>query len=267
MAGGEVYNNVLGFGVCRQTTDPKIVKITPIRSQSAMESVTWHAEVFTLSTGTMERLHLFGVRVLVIQLSLTVTVIRADVDGGFRFNYTIISFDITREEFKEVSLPDSLACQRYKHILSVSKLKESLVVLERVNDLAYDVWMMEDGVSKLFTKLFTINGSTRCAKVKGFRKSGEPIISFSFSNGNRNKVVYEPYSKHNDNVVIENIFASYYLIPYMETLLLLNQPDLTVHNQVETLKFEDDWLLEPGFSYGFNRNSFLEDDYFMDYGM
>ncbi|XP_022042357.1 F-box protein At5g18160-like [Helianthus annuus] len=192
---------------------------------------------------------------------------RADVDGGFRFDYTIISFDFTREEFKEVSLPDSLAHQRYNDILSVLKLKESLVVLERVNDLGYDVWMMEDGVSKLFTKLFTINVSTRCAKVKGFRKSGEPIISFSFSNDNRNKVVYEPYSKHNDKVkaVIDNIFALYYLIPYMETLLLLNQLDLTVHNQVETFKFEDDWLLEPSFSYGFKGNSFPEDDYFMDY--
>ncbi|KAJ0781554.1 putative F-box domain-containing protein [Helianthus annuus] len=45
VAGGEVYKNGLGFGVCRETTGPKIVKITPIRSQSAMESVTWHAEV------------------------------------------------------------------------------------------------------------------------------------------------------------------------------------------------------------------------------
>ncbi|KAJ0827167.1 putative F-box domain-containing protein [Helianthus annuus] len=279
VAGGEVYKNVLGFGVCRETTDPKIVKITPIRSQSAMESVTWHAEVFTLSTGTWRspyngnlprssiEFDSYCDQVVTIDGSIywLAADSMADVDGGFRFDYTIISFDFTREEFKEVSLPDSLAHQRYKHILSVLKLKESLVVLERVNDLAYDVWMMEDGVSKLFTKLFTINVSTRCAKVKGFRKSGEPIISFSFSiNDNHNKVVYEPYSKHNDNVVIDNIFASYYLVPYMETLLLLNQPD---HNEVETLKFEDDWLLEPSFSYGFNGKRITEDDYFMDYGM
>ncbi|MFS8020038.1 putative F-box domain-containing protein [Helianthus anomalus] len=261
----EVYKNVLGFGVCRETTDPKIVKITPIPSQSAMESVTWHAEVFSLSTGTWRSPYSGNLPRSSIEFDSycdqVVTIDgciywlaadRADVDGGFRFDYMIISFDFTREEFKEVSLPDSLAHQRYKDILSVLKLKESLVVLERVNDLGYD--------------LFTINVSTGDAKVKGFRKSGEPIISFSFSiYDNRNKVVYEPYSKHNDNVVIDNIFASYYLIPYMETLLLLNQPDLTVHNQVETLKFEDDWLLEPSFSYGFKGNSFPEDDYFMDY--
>ncbi|KAM0009919.1 putative F-box domain-containing protein [Helianthus debilis subsp. tardiflorus] len=221
--GGEVYEIRKAIAVLVPNVEGG--EITPIRSQGAMESVTWHAEVFTLSTGTWRppysgnlprssiEFDSYCDQIVTIDGSIYwLAADRVDVDGGFRFDYMIISFDITREEFNEVSLPDSLAHLRYKHILSVLKLKESLVVLERVNDLAYGVWMMEDRVSKLFTKLFTINVSTRDAKVKGFRKSGEPIISFSFSNDHRNKVVYEPYSKHNDNVVIDNIFASYCII-------------------------------------------------------
>ncbi|KAJ0781549.1 putative F-box domain-containing protein [Helianthus annuus] len=50
-----VYDTVIGFGVCRETSDPKIVKITYIHNRtetiSIPDSIPWQVEVFTLSTG------------------------------------------------------------------------------------------------------------------------------------------------------------------------------------------------------------------------
>ncbi|MFS8028967.1 putative F-box domain-containing protein [Helianthus anomalus] len=47
MADDEMYTTVLGFGVCRETTHPKIIKI---RINSDMEGlIPWQVEVFTLS--------------------------------------------------------------------------------------------------------------------------------------------------------------------------------------------------------------------------
>ncbi|MFS8020215.1 putative F-box-like domain superfamily protein [Helianthus anomalus] len=52
----EIYRTILGFGVCWETTDPKVVKITHCFSRRHMEtsipdSIPWQVEVFTLSTG------------------------------------------------------------------------------------------------------------------------------------------------------------------------------------------------------------------------
>ncbi|GJZ53824.1 hypothetical protein Tco_0608709 [Tanacetum coccineum] len=73
--------------------------------------------------------------------------------------YVILMLFMIIEEFTEVYLPDSLA--KDSDIgLSISKLKESLVVLEynfKAERRVYGVWMMEDSAEKLFTKLLTID--------------------------------------------------------------------------------------------------------------
>ncbi|XP_076881593.1 F-box protein At2g18780-like, partial [Bidens hawaiensis] len=186
------YETVLGFLVCRETTDPKIVKIIQINSWSNMEnisSILRQLEVFTLSTpvwrSPVSNLPRVSIRFGYLQVAIDGVLYWLATDritigggGGFRLCNLIISFDMTNEEFKEINLPDTLANQPYYN-LSIFKRRESLVVIERgveEDTPVFYVWMMEDGVSKMFTKLFTIYVNTPDATINGFKRSGEPVI-------------------------------------------------------------------------------------------
>ncbi|KAM0054326.1 hypothetical protein Hdeb2414_s0006g00193671 [Helianthus debilis subsp. tardiflorus] len=111
------------------------------------------------------------------------------------------------------------------------QLRESLVVIEpgyEADKLVYHVWMMEDGVPKTFQKLFTISCHSPYVSsfvVRGFRKTGEPLIVLQTHPGSGSTYVlaaYEPYSKSVTNLGINVRKALYYHVySYMETLLLL----------------------------------------------
>ncbi|KAI3724940.1 hypothetical protein L1987_64708 [Smallanthus sonchifolius] len=112
----------------------------------------------------------------------------------------IISFDMTSEEFTQVNLPKSLT-RVPKYYLSMFNLKESLVVLERP---AMVVWMMEDGVTKSFTKLFTVNVNTLDAC--GFRKPVTELLEDDF--GIYKLLLSEPYSRRRDYLGIDGILET-----------------------------------------------------------
>ncbi|KAI3725455.1 hypothetical protein L1987_65243 [Smallanthus sonchifolius] len=251
MANG-IYGTALGFGVCRETNDPKIVKIRYISGQSDMESIThipWQVEVFTLSTGAWRSPYGSNLpRKSIIFCRLQVVVIdrflywhatdTITMDGGFRSYHLIISFDMTSEEFGEINFPDSLVHNQSGYTLSISKLRESLVVLEySVEANVASVWIMGDGVLKSFTKLFTINVNAPNAFARGFRKSGEPIIEIVKCYHGwfhvTSLVVFEPYSKHINHLGISGFACPSCVYPYMETLLLLDQPDSVIYNKGE----------------------------------
>ncbi|MFS8031063.1 putative F-box domain-containing protein [Helianthus anomalus] len=230
-----MFRTVLGFGVCRESADPKIVKITCRGDGEDVESVV---EVFTLSSRAWRNpgtnlprmsIKLFGSPVENGCLYWLATD-RIATDGGFNFSNMIVSFDMTSEEFREVNLPDNLARWRgFK--LSLSKVRESLVVVEDVGHGVEAIWMMDDGVSKSFTKLFTVNVNTPPAQVRrfrGFRKTGEPIIEVVQHNLHGQLVVYEPDSEHVDELEIDGKKFSFSVFSYMETLLLLDQPNLMI---------------------------------------
>ncbi|MFS8020039.1 putative F-box domain-containing protein [Helianthus anomalus] len=244
--GCDMYEMVLGFGVCRETIEPKIVKVTHIKRFSDMESIScipWQVEIFTLSTGAWRTPYSTNLpfnksiefnyfKVTVDGFMYWLVIERNTMDGVLSSCNLIISFDMTSEEFREVNLPDSLAHQSDIN-LSMSTRNESLVVLEvggDANKLVYHVWMMEDGVSNLFTKLFTIDFHSpdgfECL-LRGFRKTGEPIVEMlqNLNDSNAPLAVYEPYSKSFNNLGINGMSFSFSVYPYMETLLLLDQPN------------------------------------------
>ncbi|XP_076926917.1 F-box/kelch-repeat protein At3g06240-like [Bidens hawaiensis] len=143
--------------------------------------------------------------------------------------YLIISFDITTEEFGEVNLPYSLA--RTEHFLKFSKLRESLVVIENVvcDRLVYNLWMMEDGVPKSFTKISTFDVNTHYdALIVGFTQRGDPIIRLT----DGQLVVYEPHSRQMDNLGFDGAGRVVFGQPYTETLFLHDQPYLTDDTEV-----------------------------------
>ncbi|KAK9050539.1 hypothetical protein SSX86_030491 [Deinandra increscens subsp. villosa] len=141
----------------------------------------------------------------------------------------IISFDIMSEEFGQVNLPSVLALDKPVN-LSMSKLRESLVVLQGGGDpdnSTFVVWMMEDGVPQLFTKIFKVNVNTPDASVKGFRMNGAPIVEVKEHDRDCTLlIVYESYSKRVDNLGIDGKQCSSSVYPYVETLLLLDQPNM-----------------------------------------
>ncbi|KAJ0693480.1 putative F-box domain-containing protein [Helianthus annuus] len=227
---GPIYRTAIGFGVCCQTKDPKIVKITLVKSHIDFKSVDWipwQVEVFTLSTRTWRSPYSNNVpSKSIIYMNQVV------VDGCLYWLATdrldqcdnlIISFDMTSEEFREVNLPDSLAhgyCSIY-----IYNLSESLAVVKdgvEDNKRVYDVWMMQDDS---FIKLYTINSrhspDVSIQRVCGFRKTGEPVVALETDPSSRILATYDPYSKSITNVGINGKLISYFVFSYMETLLLL----------------------------------------------
>ncbi|KAJ0504867.1 putative F-box domain-containing protein [Helianthus annuus] len=243
---GITFGIVVGFGVCRETMDPKIVKITYISSWDDMESISSipsQVEVFTLSSGAWRGLGSSNLPRKSIRFNLDSVVIDGVLywlaaDGvntrsGYNYYMLIISFDLTSEEFGEIHLPDSLA-RVDDYNLSISKVRNSLVVLRRfLDDSGFSVWMMPDGVPQSFIRMFTIKSPDLL--IKGFRKNGEPIIEMvQHHPGQRDGsffVAYDPCSKDIINLEIDVFARSFCVFPYIETLLLLDQPDFVIYDQ------------------------------------
>ncbi|KAJ0495130.1 putative F-box domain-containing protein [Helianthus annuus] len=232
----DVYRTVLGFGVCRETRDPKIVKL-----RKDMEGVIpWQVEVFTLSTRVWRSAYssnvpskyfwFGGEQVVVGGVVYWLAINRVDAVGGC--GDLIVSFDLTSEEFGEVKLPHRLDYNNCR--LCMFKPREQLVAIERCPEGykpgVYHVWVMKDGVPKLFEKLFTISGHTLngslVSSVQGFRKTGEALIVQAnpvqaISGFNRTLAAYEPYSKAISDLGISGSYISVSVCSYTETLLLL----------------------------------------------
>ncbi|XP_076953399.1 F-box/kelch-repeat protein At3g06240-like [Bidens hawaiensis] len=240
VADGFIHDVVLGFGVCRETNDLKIVKITCVENvlTADMESEEVNKlDVWTLSTRAWRSLppnailtklyfsnpehadFLIAIGGVVYWLARKATT----------FEILIISFDITTEEVGEVKLPDSFA---RPHYLTISKLRESLVVLQTVeepNRMVYNLWMMEGGVPNSFTKIFTFYVNTPSeVSLMGFRQRGDPIIRFNSGQ----LVVYESHSRQIDNLGFDGVGNVSFVQPYTETLFLHDQPNLTIDTEV-----------------------------------
>ncbi|KAJ0829590.1 putative F-box associated interaction domain-containing protein [Helianthus annuus] len=267
MLDDKMFNTELGFGVCCETSDPKIVKIRYIDRFRNMESVTsipQQVEVFTLSTGAWRspissnlprKSIIFGYRqsevgVCVDGVYYWLAIDRSTVDDEIEAYNMIISFDMTSEEFGEVNLPDSFVYSGSIWDLDTYNLRESLVLVERsaeVDNPVYSVWMMEDGVPKSFTKLYTIHlPDATINRVVEFTRSSESVMEVTKDDGESSwRVGYEPNSKEISNLgMLLGIYEGgfFYAHSYMETLLLLDQPSFMVFDKgiryIESFKEE-----------------------------
>ncbi|GJV77464.1 putative F-box domain-containing protein [Tanacetum coccineum] len=107
----------------------------------------------------------------------------------------IISFDLNSEEFREIHLPESIKLGK----LSISKLRETLVVLEYNmvvpnGKLLCAVLMMDND---LFTRHYTIKAPTPSFNaILGFQKTSTIIFERRVDNDNKRVLAtYEPDSK------------------------------------------------------------------------
>nr|XP_043632960.1 putative F-box protein At3g16210 [Erigeron canadensis] len=238
--GGLPINHVIGFGVCPHTLDPTILKIEIFRIGSPCK-----VEVFTLNTGTWSILstnlnsgsfRLFGSQVVVGRFIYWLALDKLVAEDGFNFQPNsqkmILSFDLTTKEFKEIiNLSDSLT-RPLCRIQTISKLRESLVLLEYHREFEEDLlvrslWMMkEQGLNKLFTKLYNINllPDLTINKILGFRKTGELILeTLKGFEGHAEVQIYDPNSETIDNIALLGVECRFFMCSYMETTLLLDQ--------------------------------------------
>ncbi|KAJ9542432.1 LOW QUALITY PROTEIN: hypothetical protein OSB04_028938 [Centaurea solstitialis] len=136
--------------------------------------------------------------------------------------------------FKEVHLPESLR----RAILSISRLRESLVLLE--DDINFttrkqvcNVWMMEHGHQQVFTKLYTVKAPSPDASffwTIGFRNNGEAIIAVNDDEEDehmfsQSALVYDPCLEHIKDLGIRGNRGLLNVNSYTESLLLLNHDD------------------------------------------
>ncbi|KAI3688373.1 hypothetical protein L1987_82085 [Smallanthus sonchifolius] len=157
----------------------KLVTLTSMKAEVfALSSRAWRSVSMSLPYNSIEfsfdQLLINGIIYWVAFVKLTKN------DESLRL-IRVISFDLTSEEFGEVVLParkvhlrDSLT----RPSLSISKLKESLVVLNYyAGDAVCDVWVM---LKNVFTKLSTVKVNESDGSVfynmTGFRKNGLPTM-------------------------------------------------------------------------------------------
>nr|XP_043633021.1 putative F-box protein At3g16210 [Erigeron canadensis] len=229
--------NAFGFGVCPVTFDPIILKN---KWMSWGDYGPWRVRVFTLSTGAWSvistnlprgSIELRGPQVVIDGFIYWLAKDRLAAENGG--SESIMSFDLTAKEFKEVNLTGFLS-NRTCSIETISKLRESLVLLEyhREEDVSVcSLWMMMKerggGVGRLFSKLYNINvPDTKINKLVGFKKTGEVILVTQKSPyGNGNLEIFDPNSEAIDKLGIYARVYSFIMCSYMESLLLLDQLD------------------------------------------
>ncbi|XP_071718745.1 uncharacterized protein [Rutidosis leptorrhynchoides] len=200
---------VIGFGVCPNTSDPKLVKIKNIQSSvtGTINYVPWDVEVFTLSSGVWRSIsvtmpskpvELSWFQVFIDGVIYWLGNDKIDVGHENKHN-RLISFDLKCEEFGEVLLSDTLV--RSTADMYLRKLMGSLAVIEgfyEPQDPFCVVWKMnEEGVLKSFTKLYTFKAYpfTIMNSVLEFRKNGEPIMESIEQGGELTTLeFYEPCS-------------------------------------------------------------------------
>lgn len=219
------YETAIGFGVCPPTGDPMLVKITYYRHDT-ISCIPWQVEVFTLSSGLRRtplcsNLPRKSISIYNYEYRTEITIDgciywpASDNENSYGL---IMSFDMTSETFTEVDLPESLAHKSHSFGLYLSKLRESLCVIES-KEIGSDVWiMMDHGVLKSFTKLYNIDISVELEPVLGLRNNGVPIIKME----NNTVYTYEPNTEQLSYIGIYGDEYSPFACSYIETLLLLD---------------------------------------------
>ncbi|GJV48627.1 F-box domain containing protein [Tanacetum coccineum] len=231
----------IGFGICPNTSDPKLVRINTFIDS---KTVDWEVEVYAWSARVWKSVSNIPPAFKYSYLESGQVYV-----GGFIYfgaldyrllgkitSNLIVSFDLKSNEFGEVCLPDRLV---NTYNLGVMKVYESLGLLEhnQYDDdiLSCGVWVMKEGVSKMFTKMFSIKTPFNLFgyTVVELRKNGDAILKdgdYMFEDDIVPVLkVYETCSGHINDFGIKGKYFSFSVKSYMETLLLLDHSDSVIH--------------------------------------
>nr|GEY93940.1 hypothetical protein [Tanacetum cinerariifolium] len=221
----------IGFGVCPNTSDIKLVRINTIGYPTVLN---WEVEVFTLSTRVWKSVSNIPPAFRTCQLTYDFVFVEGfiywhvydyiNLALGIKSSL-IISFDLKSDEFGYVSLPSRLVRMNK---FTISKVNESLGLFEYYNEgetRFCDVWIMKEGVAKSFTKMLSIKAPDTWVhyQVLEIRKNGEVIIENIDDIYSSKLEVYEPVSGRISGIEINGLSRTFSVNSYMETLLLLDE--------------------------------------------
>ncbi|GJS95621.1 F-box domain containing protein [Tanacetum coccineum] len=222
-----VLLSLIGFGVCYDTSDPKLVKINVVKTPS----ISWEVQVFTLSSRVWKTVYK-GAPFKSCDLMRD----HVFIDGIIYWRSLgsfILSFDLKSDKFGEVSIPESFV---HTYGMWLAKVNESLGLLEFYEEGGMPVcgvWMRKDGVNKPFTKIYTVKvegKSVLNTSVLGFRNNGEVVLQLDNDDFEESQIeVYEPSSGRINSVGISGENDMFSVWSYMETLLLLEQSNSIIH--------------------------------------
>ncbi|GJU54229.1 RNA polymerase II largest subunit [Tanacetum coccineum] len=175
----------IGFGVCPNTSDPKLVRINTIGYPTVLN---WEVEVYTLSTRVWKSISNIPPAFRTCQLTFGYVFVdgfiywrayaNINLADGIKSHF-IISFNSKSDEFGKVCLPAGRLVRTNK--FTISKVYESLGLFEYYKEgekRFCDVWIMKEGATKSFTKMLSIEAPDRWMsyRVLELRKNGEAII-------------------------------------------------------------------------------------------
>ncbi|GKB36614.1 hypothetical protein Tco_0881556 [Tanacetum coccineum] len=98
---------IIGFGVCHQTNDPKLVNITPA-GNTVIGTISWQVEVFSSTSGTWKKQSITWNLLDIDEFSYWLAFDGKTLQGEFQWYDLVMSIDMTSEEFNQV---DSLTTQ------------------------------------------------------------------------------------------------------------------------------------------------------------
>ncbi|XP_039040426.1 F-box/kelch-repeat protein At3g23880-like [Hibiscus syriacus] len=144
---------------------------------------------------------------------------------GFKFNYTILGFDLSAEEFFEISFPESFTCLPDME-LSTMKYGQSSIAVVKLgweDGELLEMWVMKEyGVVESWTKVLALYMGDRSElfpRVLGFRNNGEVLLQVDegeMAPLDLNRQLIKPHG-----VKIGEYFLS--VESYMESLVLLDK--------------------------------------------
>ncbi|GJR34275.1 F-box domain containing protein [Tanacetum coccineum] len=228
----------VGFGVCPNNSDPKLVNINTF----GFRMVDWEVEVFKLSTCVWKTVSSIPLAFRSCDLTWEGQVCvggfvywlaydNVKLGDGVRSNL-IISFDLKSDEFGEVCLPDRLV---HTYDLRVTKVKDSLGLLEDYDDGEIPfcgVWILNDGVTKSFAKMFSVKLQSEWIgpiAILDFTKDGKAIRLKYVDDDYMLSCVLSAYEENGKGVGIPVRVTLFAAKSYMETILLLDQSNSFVY--------------------------------------
>ncbi|GKA90049.1 hypothetical protein Tco_0811861 [Tanacetum coccineum] len=132
--------------------------------------------------------------------------------------------------WNQVSIDGVIYWRAYDHI---ELINGSLALLDYNDEDETGLWMRKDGENKPFTKIYTVKDEGRSLYygVLGLRKNGEVVLEVrDYYNEESEIEAYEPSSGRISSVGIIGECASFCVMSYMETLLLLDEANTIIHS-------------------------------------
>nr|GEU98327.1 RNA-directed DNA polymerase, eukaryota, reverse transcriptase zinc-binding domain protein [Tanacetum cinerariifolium] len=213
-----------GFGVCPRKHDPKIVRIVYKVNDTPL------VYVFSLALGLWKKpfnqncLHkMIHVSWNQVCLNGVIHWIACDKRNGVKSRSLIVSFDLVREEFSEMLLPDGLASLDVLN-MSISERKGCLSMVEYDMEKGREccgVWVMKEyGVTRSWGKMCFVRLPGMLRRVVGFRVNGDVVMALK-----NHELVSVECSGNIKSFGIHGNIRSFFVGSYVESLIMVDQVD------------------------------------------